>query len=207
MDPEPIRVLVVDDHPVVRDGVRGQLDTQPDLRVVGEAGTAEEAMAVLRTMSVDVVVTDLRMPGGGGLALLRSTRADHPTTAVLVLTTYDTDDDVVPALDAGVAGYLLKGTGREALAAAVRSVHEGRRVLDPSVQRRLRRDRTARPALSEREREVLQHVAAGRTNRQIGTLLFIGEATVKTHLQHIFTKLGATDRAAAVAAGYRRGLL
>lgn len=202
----PIRLLIVDDHPVVRDGLRGQLDREDDLDVVAEAGSAEEALAVLRAHAVDVVVTDLRMPGRGGVGLIRAIRAEHPDTEVLVLTTYDSEDDVRPALAAGARSYLLKDSGRETLVAAVRATRRHAAVLAPSVSRQVTTSAPP-PLLSEREREVLALVAAGRTNRQVGAELFIGEATVKTHLQHIFAKLGATDRAAAVAAGYRQGLL
>ncbi|WP_324652038.1 response regulator transcription factor [Georgenia sp. H159] len=203
----PIRLLVVDDHPVVRDGLRGQLDSEDDLEVVAEAASAEEALAVLRDHTVDVVITDLRMPGRGGVELIRAIRAEHPDTEVLVLTTYDTDDDVRPALAAGARSYLLKDTARETLVAAIRATRRHSAVLAPSVSRLATTTAAPPPLLSEREREVLALVAAGRTNRQVGAELFIGEATVKTHLQHIFAKLGATDRAAAVAAGYRNGLL
>ncbi|MEV1128649.1 response regulator transcription factor [Agromyces sp. NPDC049794] len=203
---DPIRILVVDDHPVVRDGLRGQLSTQDDLLVVGEAASAEEAIAALRTRAVDVVLTDLRMPGLGGIELIRAVRDLHPDTEILVLTTYDSDDDLRPALAAGARGYLLKDAGRHTLFAAVRAAHRGAATFSPSVQQRLTADPPA-PLLSDREIEVLRLVAAGRTNRQIGAALFIGEATVKTHLHHILTKLDAADRAAAVAAGYRHRLL
>lgn len=203
---DPIRILVVDDHPVVRDGLRGQLATQADLLVVGEAASAEEALAALRTRPVDVVLTDLRMPGLGGIGLIRAVRNQHPGTAVIVLTTYDTDDDLRPAMAAGARGYLLKDAGRHFLFAAVRAAHHGTATFSPSVQQRLTADPLP-PLLSDREVEVLRLVAAGRTNRQIGVALYIGEATVKTHLHHIFTKLEAADRAAAVAAGYRHRLL
>ena len=203
---DPIRVLLVDDHPVVRDGLRGQLESQPDLTVVAEAGSAEEALSLLSIHAVDIAITDLRMPGLGGIALIRSIHQGHPGTEVLVLTTYDTDDDVGPALAAGARGYLLKDAGRAAIFDAVRAAHRGEAVLAPSVSRPVAGLRPV-PLLSEREQEVLRLVAVGRTNRQVGAALFIGEATVKTHLQHIFAKLDAADRAAAVATAYRHGLL
>lgn len=201
-----IRVLVVDDHPVIRDGLRGQLGTQEDLAVVGEAATAEEALAVLNTREVDVLLTDLRMPGMGGTALIRAVRVRHPDTEVVVLTTYDTEEDVRPAMAAGARSYLLKDADRETLFAAVRAACGGVPALSPSVRQQLAATPTT-PMLSPREVEVLRLVAAGRTNHQIGAALFIGEATVKTHLQHIFTKLAVSDRAAAVAAGFRQQLL
>lgn len=203
---EPITILVVDDHPVVRDGLRGQLETQKDLRVVADVASAEEALAVLDTRAADVLLTDLRMPGLGGTALIEAVRAAHPATEIVVLSTYDTENDIRPALAAGARSYLLKDAPREALFAAVRAAHRGTATFSPTVENRLRSLATA-PPLSARETEVLRLVAAGRTNHQIATALFIGEATVKTHLQHIFTKMGVTDRAAAVAIGCRRGLL
>lgn len=202
----PTRVLVVDDHPVVRDGLAGQLSSQPDLVVAGQAGSAEEALAALRHEAVDVVLTDLRMPGAGGIALIAEIGRRHPGVQVVVLTTYDTAAEVSGALAAGARGYLLKDAGRAAIADAVRAAHRGRSVLAPGVRRQAAEPEPAGP-LSPRELEVLRLVAAGRTNAQIGAELHIGESTVKTHLQHVFDKLAAADRAAAVAIGYRRGLL
>lgn len=202
----PIRVLVVNDHPVVRDGLAGQLSSQPDLAVAGQAGSTEEALAVLRHEAVNVVLTDLRMPGAGGIALIAEIGRRHPGVQVVVLTTYDTAAEVSGALAAGARGYLLKDAGRAAIADAVRAAHRGRSVLAPGVRRPATDPEPAGP-LSVRELDVLRLVAAGRTNAQIGAELHIGESTVKTHLQHIFEKLDATDRAAAVAIGYRRGLL
>lgn len=203
-----VRVLLVDDHPVVRDGLAGQLAGQHDMVVVAEAGGGEEALAVLRSRPVDVVVTDLRMPGLGGAALIQAIRQRHPSVQVVVLTTYDTRDDVVPALAAGARGYLLKDTARAAIADAIRAASQGRSTLAPSVLAEASRAANEPPGvLSPRELDVLRLVAAGRTNAQIGRDLHIGAATVKTHVQHICGKLGAPDRAAAVAAGYRRKLL
>lgn len=204
--PETIRVLIVDDHPIVRDGLRGQLATQPDLQVVAEAASAEEALTVLGHYPVDVVLTDLRMPGLGGHELIRTVRKNYPDTEILVLTTYDGEDDVRPALDAGARGYLLKDANRESLFTAVRAAAAGHASYAPSVQR-LRAQPPSASILSDREIEVLRYVAQGYTNRQIASALFIGDATVKTHVRHLCDKLEVADRAAAVAAGYRRGLL
>lgn len=205
---EPIRVVLVDDHPVVRDGLHGQLQTAPGIVVVAEAGSATEALALLHHHQVDVLVTDLRMPGIDGIELIAQVRTGHPEVEVLVLTTYESPQDVRGALAAGARSYLLKDVERSRLFQAVRDTARGRRTLSPSVQRQLdaEANSTSR-VLSDRELEVLTMVAAGRTNAQIGRELFIGAATVKTHLQHIFAKLGASDRAAAVAIAYRRGLL
>ncbi|ACQ78978.1 two component transcriptional regulator, LuxR family [Beutenbergia cavernae DSM 12333] len=206
-----IRIVVVDDHPVVRDGIRGQLATTDDLDVVGEAASADEALAVVAATSPDLVVTDLRMPGGG-VSLITHLAASAPGVAVLVLTTYDTPDDVLPALDAGARGYVLKDAPREELFRAVRAVADGETFLAPSVagllvSRVRARQQPAPAALSGREVDVLRLVADGRTNRQAAQLLGVTEATVKTHLLHVYAKLGVPDRAAAVAAGYRSGLL
>ena len=205
---DPIRVLLVDDHPVVRDGLHGQLQAAPDITVTAEAGSAAEALALLSRHQVDVVVTDLRMPGIDGIELIAQIRNEHPQVEVLVLTTYESQQDVRGALAAGARSYLLKDSERVRLFQAIRDTARGRRSLSPAVQRQLDAEvRTVVPVLSARELEVLTLVAAGRTNTQIGAALFVGAATVKTHLQHIFAKLGASDRAAAVAIAYRRGWL
>lgn len=203
---KPITILVVDDHPIVRDGLRGQIATQTDLWVVAEAATAEEALVALHHHEVDVLLTDLRMPGCGGVGLITTVRRTFPATEVVVLSTYDTESDVGAALAAGARSYLLKDSHRDLLFAAIRDAHRGTATFSPAVQSRMRR-LPAGPGLSDREIAVLSLVAEGKTNRQIGAELFIGEATVKTHLQHVFTKLGTSDRAAAVAVAYRSGLL
>ncbi|MBX6752363.1 MAG: response regulator transcription factor [Micromonosporaceae bacterium] len=205
-----IRVLIVDDHPVVRDGLRGMIDGEPDLTVVGEAADGAEALARVGDGStVDVVLMDLRMPRMGGVEAIRELQRQAPNVRVLVLTTYDTDGDVLPAVEAGATGYLLKDTPRDELVRAVRAAHRGEAVLSPSVAGRLMGQvrSPAREALTERELAVLRLVAAGSTNREAARALFISEATVKTHLLHIYEKLGVRDRASAVAAAYQRGLL
>ncbi|MFF0437042.1 response regulator [Streptomyces sp. NPDC004327] len=208
-----ITLLLVDDHPVVRDGLRGMFEADPAFRVLGEASNGVEGVALAERLDPDVVLMDLRMPGGGGVDAIAELARRGARARVLVLTTYDTDTDTLPALEAGATGYLLKDAPREELFAAVRAAAEGRTVLSPAVAGRLvTRVRTpaAPPAdesLSAREREVLELVAKGTSNREIAAELFISEATVKTHLTHIFGKLGAKDRAAAVAVGYERGIL
>jgi DNA-binding NarL/FixJ family response regulator len=181
----PVRLLIADDHPVVRDGLSGMFAADPDFEVVAEAGDGSQA-----------------------LRLAEAARRGNPAR-VLVLTTYDNDSYVLPAIEAGATGYLLKDAPRDELLRAVRAAAAGQSVLAPSVASRLmNRVRTPEPEiLSERELEVLGLVAAGTTNREAAARLFISEATVKTHLLHIYAKLGVTDRAAAVAEGFNRGLL
>ena len=202
-----IRLLIVDDHPIVRDGLRGVFAAEPDLTVVGEA--ADGAEAGRRAASADVVLMDLRMPGMGGVEAITRLRETCPDVRVLVLTTFDTDSDVLPAIEAGATGYLLKDAPRDELLRAVRSAHRGESVLSPSVAGRLMGAvrRPAEGTLSKREREVLALVADGTTNREAAKRLFVSEATIKTHLLHIYDKLGVRDRAAAVGEAYKRGLL
>jgi DNA-binding NarL/FixJ family response regulator len=202
-----IRLLIVDDHPIVRDGLRGVFAAEPDLEVVGEAANGIEA--IRRAGEADVVLMDLRMPEMGGVEAITRLRETCPDVRVLVLTTFDTDSDVLPAIEAGSTGYLLKDAPREELLRAVRSAFRGESVLSPSVAGRLM-GRVRRPAdgtLSKREREVLALVADGTTNREAAKRLFVSEATIKTHLLHIYDKLGVRDRAAAVGEAYKRGLL
>lgn len=202
-----IRLVIVDDHPVVRDGLRGMLAAAADFEVVGEAASGDEAVAVVTAMSPDVVLMDLRMPGSDGLSAIERLRG-HPCR-VLVLTAYDTDRDVLPAIKAGATGYLLKDTPRDELQRAIRAAHSGEAVLSPAVATRLLGQvrEPASDALSARELDVLGLVAKGSTNRAVAAALFISEATVKTHLLHVYAKLGVSDRAAAVAVAYERGLL
>ncbi|ARF75351.1 DNA-binding response regulator [Kitasatospora albolonga] len=207
-----ITLVLVDDHPVVRDGLRGMFTAAPGFEVLGEASNGVDALDAVERLDPDVVLMDLRMPGGGGVAAITELTRRGSRARVLVLTTYDTDSDTLPAIEAGATGYLLKDAPREELFAAVRAAADGRSVLSPAVASRLMtRVRTpatpADAALSAREREVLVLVARGTTNREIAAELFISEATVKTHLTHIFAKLGTKDRAAAVAVGYDRGIL
>jgi DNA-binding NarL/FixJ family response regulator len=204
-----VRVLVVDDHPVVRGGVVGWLAAQPDLEVVGEAGDGLEALALVAGTSPDVVLMDLRMPRMDGVTATERICAAHPGVRVLVLTTYDTDADIVRAVEAGAGGYLLKDTPLPQLADAVRAAARGETVLAPPVAARLV-SRMRAPAVdvpTARELEVLAGVARGLTNADIGKELFIGEATVKTHLLRVFAKLGVDDRTRAVLVAVERGLL
>ncbi|MDG4859385.1 response regulator transcription factor [Streptomyces sp. T-3] len=209
--PRPITLLLVDDHPVVRDGLRGMFESSPDFTVLGEASNGVQGVTLALQLDPDVVLMDLRMPGGGGVDAIASLTRQGARARVLVLTTYDTDSDTLPAIEAGATGYLLKDAPRDELFLAVRAAAEGRTVLSPAVASRLV-SRVRTPAagpegLSGREREVLALVAKGTSNREIARALFISEATVKTHLTHIFGKLGVKDRAAAVATGYEQGIL
>ncbi|WP_432036399.1 response regulator [Streptomyces cucumeris] len=205
-----IRILIADDHPVVREGLRGMLGAEPGLEVVGEAANGPRAEALSASLLPDVVLMDLRMPDGDGVdSIARMTAAGLPCR-VIVLTTYETDGDILRAVEAGAAGYLLKDTARAELAEAVRAAARGETVLAPSVAARLvdrLRDRPERPRLSEREVAVLRLVAEGCTNTEIGRRLYIAESTVKTHLLRAFNKLGVDDRTAAVTSAMRLGLL
>ncbi|MBM7807495.1 DNA-binding NarL/FixJ family response regulator [Geodermatophilus bullaregiensis] len=203
------RVLVVDDHPVVRGGLVGWLAAQPDLDVVGEAADGAEALALVASLQPDVVLMDLRMPRMDGVTATEKLAVTHPGVRVLVLTTYDTDADIVRAVAAGATGYLLKDAPLPLLADAVRAAARGETVLAPPVAARLVSKMRA-PAVevpTARELEVLAGVARGLTNAEIGRELFIGEATVKTHLLRVFAKLGVDDRTRAVMVAVERGLL
>lgn len=207
-DPTPIRILIVDDHPVVRDGIRGMFTGDPEFEVVAEAGDGREAVAKASSLRPAVVLMDLRMPEVDGVAATATIMETAPC-AVLILTTYDTESEVLLAIEAGAIGYLLKDVSREELVRAVRAAAAGESVLSPPIARRLMGNvrETSRQSLSDREVEILREVAGGSTNREIAEHLFISEATVKTHLMHIYEKLGVNDRASAVATGYEKGLL
>lgn len=202
-----IRVVVVDDHPVVRDGLAGMLAADDSLAVVGAAADGREALAVVADVDPDVVLMDLRMPGGDGLdAITELRRRSHDRPRILVLTTYDTDRDIRSALAAGADGYLLKDTRREDLVRAIGELVAGRPVLTPAALAALT-GRGQQAELSGREQEVLRLVSEGLTNRAVASRLGIGEATVKTHLGHVYEKLQVSDRAAAVRAAWERGLV
>jgi len=204
-----ITLLIVDDHPVVRDGLRGMFASSSGFEVLGEAADGAEGVALAARLDPDVVLMDLRMPGGSGVDAISELIRRGLRCKVLVLTTYDTDSDTLPAIEAGATGYLLKDAPRDELFTAVRAAAEGRTVLSPAIASRLvsRVRAPGNEPLSGREREVLRLVAKGTSNREIASVLFISEATVKTHLTHIYAKLGVKDRAAAVAVAYDRGIL
>jgi DNA-binding NarL/FixJ family response regulator len=199
-----IRLVIVDDHPVVRDGLSGIFSGAEGFEVVGLAADGEQGVELARRLDPDVVLMDLRMPRMDGVTAIRKLAGRR----VLVLTTIDGDSDVLPAIEAGATGYLLKDAPREELYRAVRAAARGEAVLSPPVATRvLRAARSDEPALSARELEVLELVARGSTNREAARQLFISEATVKTHLLHVYAKLGVPDRASAVATAFDRGLL
>ncbi len=205
----PIRILIADDHPVVRAGLQGMLASQPDFVVVGEAASGDEAVRLTALCAPDIVLMDLRMAELDGAAATAQITKQHPKTAVLVLTTYESSADILRAIEAGATGYLLKDTPRDELIAAIRKVAQGTAVLAPSVATRLlqQSQRPAQETLSARELEVLSLVARGASNKEAARQLHISEATIKTHLIHIFGKLGVTDRTAAVTIALERGLL
>jgi DNA-binding NarL/FixJ family response regulator len=209
-----IRILIVDDHPIVRNGLRGAFADVPDIEVTGEAANgrqalAEVALAEVARRPVDVVLMDLRMPEMDGRQAITALAQTAPQVRVLVLTTFDSESDVLPAIEAGATGYLLKDAPPEDLIRAVRAAHRGEAVLAPSVADQLigHVRKSTGAALSRRELEVLKLIADGASNKQAAKRLFISEASIKTHLQHIYDKLDVRDRAAAVGEGYRRGLL
>ncbi|WP_327282522.1 MULTISPECIES: response regulator transcription factor [unclassified Streptomyces] len=208
-----IRILLADDHPVVREGLRGMLSAEPDLEVVAEAANGPQAEALAAELlpgGLDLILMDLRMPGGDGVESIARISAAGLPVRVVVLTTYENDRDILRAVEAGAAGYLLKDMARAELAEAVRAAVRGETVLAPSVAGRLvdrLRTRPERPRLSDREVAVLRLVAEGATNAEIGRRLFVAESTVKTHLLRIFGKLEVTDRTAAVTTAMRHDLL
>ena len=217
-----IRILIADDHLVVREGLRTMLEIQPDLEVAGEATNGHEAVRLAGELQPDVILMDLRMPGLDGLGAIRAIRAQWPALAVVILTTYDDDKHIVEGLQAGARGYLLKDAGRDAIFAAIRSAARGETLLQPEVAARVVANLGAAPVgggataspgpgadhtLSDREYEVLAAVADGLRNKEIADELGITERTVKAHLASIFNKLGATSRAEAIAKAMSAGIL
>jgi DNA-binding NarL/FixJ family response regulator len=205
-----IRVLVVDDHPVVRHGLVSMLRWEPDIALVGEAADGREAVRLIREQGPDVVLLDLRLPELSGIEVMRQVRGQVPPVRFLVLTTYDTDSYIAPALEAGAQGYLLKDATPDELAGAVRSLMQGRAALEPSVATRLLErmsEGETNEELSGRELDVLRLLVKGDSNKSIASRLMLSENTVKSHISHIFGKLGVQSRAEAVAVALQRGIV
>ena len=201
-----IRILVADDHPIVREGIASILAAERGMEVVALAAGGREAVTLALNHRPDVILMDLRMPDMDGVPAIREIRRSWPSARVIVLTTYDTDQDIRLAVDAGIRAYLLKDTPRAEIARVIRLVHEGGRHLPSVVAARLA-EHLASEKLSARETEVLEHLSRGRSNKEIGAALGITEGTAKTHVSNILAKLGAVDRAQAVAEAVRRGIV
>lgn len=201
-----IRVAVFDDHVMIREGIVALLEMQDDLEVVGQAGDGESALELYRRVRPDVALVDLRMPRLDGVALIRTLRGEHPGCRLLVLTTYDGEDDISRALHAGARGYLVKGASRAALLDAIRTVHAGHRYIPPELAARVV-PRPVEEALSEREMEMLKGIAEGMSNKEIGDKLGITENTVKGHVNRLLGKLGVNDRTNALVVALRRGII
>jgi DNA-binding NarL/FixJ family response regulator len=213
MTSEPIGVLVADDHPLFRDGLRGLLTSAEDLELVGEAETGDEAVELALAHQPDVIVMDVQMPGMNGIEATRRITAASPHVGVLVLTMFEDDDSVFAAMRAGALGYLLKGSAQDEILRAIRSVASGEAIFGPSIARRLiaffsSADRPPEvfPELTDREREILEHVARGRSNLEIARALFLSQKTVRNHVSNIFTKLHVADRAQAIVRAREAGL-
>ncbi len=207
--PETIRILIVDDHPVVRDGLRGMLAGLTEFEVSGEATDGAQAVEQAAALAPQVVLMDLRMPGMDGVEAITRIRARQPEVHTLVLTTYDSDADILRAIEAGATGYILKDAPREELYRAIRATAQGQTYLSPTVATRLMGQlrAPADTALSPREVDVLTWVAKGESNKEIARSLHLSEATVKSHLLHIFSKLGVNDRTQAVTLAMQKGII
>ena len=203
---EPIRIMVVDDHTVVRQGLVALLSTVPDLAVIAEAADGEEAVEVHRKYRPDITLMDLRLPKLGGADAISQIRQESPGARIIVLTTFDGDEDIYRALQAGAKGYLLKGTDADELTATIRSVFAGKSRIPSFVAEKLA-ERMGGPALTTRELEVLKRIVAGRSNKEIASDLHISEATVKTHINSLLSKLGVSDRTQAATTALQRGIV
>lgn len=205
-----VRVLVADDHPMLREGLVTVLQTQPDFEVAGEAADGRETLRLVRGIGPDVILLDLEMPGADGVEVLQSLRESGDEVPTIVFTAYDTDERILGALRAGARGYLLKGASRQELFDAIRTVHTGGSLLEPSVTARLLDNMSREPdaeTLTPREREVLELLATGVSNREISSRLFVTERTVKFHVSSLLSKLGAANRTEAVRIAAEKGLI
>jgi len=201
-----IRIMLVDDHPAFRKGMIALIESEPDLQVVAETGDGREALALYRSKKPDVVLMDLRLPGMGGVEATIAIRKEFPDARVIVLTTFETDEDIFRAIQSGAKSYLLKDTPDDELAGAIRSVHAGQQILSEKLARRLA-NRQQRPELSQREIDVLQLLIKGRSNKEIGSALFLCEDTVKAHFKTLFAKLKVQDRTEAAISAIRYGIV
>ncbi|HEY6403203.1 MAG TPA: response regulator transcription factor [Blastocatellia bacterium] len=204
---KPIRVLLAEDHEIVRDGLAAIIDYQSDMTVVGHACNGEEAVERFAELQPDITLMDLRMPGMGGAPAIEAIRKKFGDARIIVLTTYDGDENIYRALKAGARGYLLKDSGKDDLLSAIRAVHEGRSYVPPEIATRLVTRTQAGAPLTTREIEVLQLIAEGKSNKEIGAALFISEGTVKTHVNSIHEKLSVSDRTEAVIVALKRGII
>jgi DNA-binding NarL/FixJ family response regulator len=202
----PIRVMLVDDHPAFRKGMAALIESEPGLEVVAQTGDGGEALNLYRQKKPDVVLMDLRLPGLGGVEAILAIRKDFPEARIIVLTTFDTDEDIYRAVQSGAKSFLLKDTPEDELAATIRAVHAGEPALPEKMAKRLA-DRQKRANLSEREMEVLQLLIKGRSNKEIGSSLFLSEDTVKAHLKTLFSKLKVQDRTEAAISAIRQGIV
>jgi two-component system NarL family response regulator len=203
---EPIRILVVDDHHVVRQGLVALLNIMPDIAVVGQAGDGDEAIRLYRTLKPDITLMDLQLPGLSGVEAIRRIRTEDSAARFIVLTTFDGDEDIYRALEAGARAYLLKGMTVEELTSAIKAVHAGKTRISPAIAEKLA-GRMSSQALTVREQDVLERIVAGRSNKEIASDLNISEATVKTHINSLLGKLGVGDRTHAATVALQRGIV